>query len=76
MQKARMPLAECLLLEAVRPVVFTVKVALPAPLIGMPNEDGFNVQEGEDADAGSTEHVRLTVSVKPFRVPIVIAATP
>lgn len=71
-----MPVAECPLLEAIRPVVFTVRVALPAPLSGMLNEDGVTVQAGDEADAGWTEQVRLTVSIKPFRVPIVIAATP
>jgi len=50
--KAKMPLAECPLLEAVRPVVFTAYVALPAPFNGMGNEDGLTVHEGEDAEAG------------------------
>jgi len=71
-----MSVAECLLLEAARPVVFTANVALPAPLSGMVNEDGVTVQEGEDAEAGLTEQLRFTVSVNPFRVPIAIPATP
>ena len=68
--------AKCLGLVAIKPVVLTVKVALPAPFTGMSKEDGLTAQEGEDAEAGRTEQLRLTVSVNPFKVPIAMPATP
>ena len=74
MQKAKTAAIPRLL--AVRPVVFTARVALPAPFTGMLNDDGLIVQEGDDAELGRTEQLKLTESVNPFNVVSVIAATP
>src|SRR5690349_7502547 len=62
----------CFLSARVRPVVFMTNVALPAPFNGMSNDDGLTEQEGADAENGTTEQVRLTVSVNPFCVLIVM----
>src|SRR5271166_2098921 len=61
---------------AINPVVFTARVALPAPLSGISNDDGFTEQDGEEAEAGITEQLMLTVSVNPFRGAIAIPAIP
>ena len=74
MQKAKIAARPRLL--ATRPVVFTARVALPAPFTGMLSEDGLIVQEGDDVELGRTEQLKLTESVKPFNVLSVIAATP
>lgn len=74
MQKAKIAARPRLL--ATMPVVFTARVALPAPFTGMLSEDGLIVQEGDDVELGRTEQLKLTESVKPFNVLSVIAATP
>ena len=61
---------------AVNPVVFTASVALPAPVVRMSNDEGFTLHEGEDAEAGKTEQLRLTVSLNPFKGAIAMPATP
>jgi len=66
MNKPSAGLVASLLAAATIPVVFTMRVALPAPFTGMLSDDGVTVQEGEDAIAGATEQLRLIVSVNPF----------